>query len=233
MSDVHELMQHGDFSGALRELRSTAEGARDYRSYYSEGKIHLALGDYQAARARFDQASERRGAAFVGIGAEERAIAWFLEGDAAEAIATMEQNVADLASGRVTYSSDTFGLGPRLLLVAFLVLSGRRDEARRLIATLLEVCEGSSFWPVPIARFLQGAISEAEFLDTGMTGSDGVRMSGLAANRRQSRIEFYIGVMRELSGHSQGAAEMFRRAAARNVPVDPEWFFAHGLARAS
>jgi predicted negative regulator of RcsB-dependent stress response len=72
MNDVHELMQHGDFFGALHELRKTAEARRDHRSYFTEGKIHLALGDYQAARNCFDKASESRAAAFVGVAAEER-----------------------------------------------------------------------------------------------------------------------------------------------------------------
>ncbi|MGH8337884.1 MAG: tetratricopeptide repeat protein, partial [Gammaproteobacteria bacterium] len=93
MSDVHELMQSGDFSGALREVRSTSGGARDHRSYYSEGKIHLALGDYQAARACFDEASERRAAPFLDLGVEERAIAWFLQGEAQQAISIMERHI--------------------------------------------------------------------------------------------------------------------------------------------
>jgi lipoprotein NlpI len=143
----------------------------------------------------------------------------------------MQQNVADLASGRATYSSDTFGLGPRLLLVALLTLSDRKKEARQIIARLLDVCEGFDAWPVPIAKFLQNNLSESEFCEVAMTGSDGSRLSGLAANRRQCRIEFYIGVRRALVGMKQEAIEMFRRSAARNVTVEPEWFLAHGLVR--
>jgi tetratricopeptide (TPR) repeat protein len=229
MSQVGLLMMAGDFAGALRALRATLEEPRDFGSYNGEGNIQLALGNFAAAVDCFERAEERAPSAFNGITAEKRAITQFLNGDTALAIEALEHHIAEIETGRVGYSSDTFGLGPRLRLVALLTLSKRKEEARRVIGGLLAVCEGFSAWPVSIARFLQGDLSNEEFLDLVVVGSGGVRMSGRAENRFLCVAEFYVGVMYELHGFSEQAMEIFQKAAARNVTVEPEWYLAHGV----
>src|SRR5262245_26535854 len=165
MNGSHELMLAGEFADALRELRKTPAAARDHNYYYSEGCILLALGDYKACLDSFDRAEETAPKRLKNaLTAEVRAIALFLEGRVEAAIDGLERHAADFDAGRVPYSSDSFGLGPKMLLVSLLALGGRKRQAQDRIASLLDSKRVSDAWPVPIAQFLQGGISSKQLI---------------------------------------------------------------------
>lgn len=230
MNDAHFLMTAGDFAGALRQWQTSPDTSRDYRFYYTEGGILLALGEYEAARASFGRAKAEAPSAFKSIGVEKCAVSWFLQGEASVALGMLTHHMGDVKAGRVDYGSDPFGLSSHLLSVAFLVLSGQHKDARLAIADLDALVDELSWargaWPVPVAQFLKSDISADALINAAMKGPNGERMTGRAANRGCCVAEFYIGVQRELHGFLDSAADMFSKCAERNVAAEPVWFLA-------
>lgn len=232
MTDVLEFVARGRYKASLRAWNAVPAG-RDHTHYNNGSLLNLLLSDYEGAR-RCIENSIAVGPTVRGTYHEEEIvlILW-LAGQRSEAIVRQRKLVLELDRGEFEYSSDPWGLNPRLRLAALFTLTGKIDLAIDVIDAARRVAEKSPAQELPnaLVPLLAGQLDEFSVFDKARLGSDGSPRGDKAANRSLCVAEFYSGIFYLMGARPQKARVLFGKATKRHVFIEKEWFLARGLVR--
>lgn len=198
----------GDEAGASRDFSTAIRlNLNDALPWFHRAKARQAQGDYAGA---IDDFTHALGLRTAGEFLRGRGHARFCAGDLDGAIADLSEAARLQASGAgLTYT--------QLELAAARIRNGRRDDALAGLRRYFGHARGDA-WTCQIADFLEGEMSEAEFLLTARSAD------GATRRERSCEAAFYAGIVRASAGDEDGAADLFRECLEGAVPgfVEPD-----------
>jgi hypothetical protein len=210
-----ELLQAGDFRGALRLLKEEHKKDPYIGSLVNLGVAHLCLGNAQSAKKILDEAlldpSPDTGThALAGI-------ARWTSGERADALRTWVKGLD------CDYRDEAGGMELPLLLF----YASARDphifpkaRANKLIKEALESSLATN-WPGPLGRFVLGQIDEKQ------ARSDAEFEHPDVTSRQLNQVEFYAGLLAYIRGDKDEFIDRMRRCAlTRRCELNNEWHLA-------
>jgi tetratricopeptide (TPR) repeat protein len=228
---IFDLIDDGRYEDAFRVWSAVAPNQRDHVHYNNGGTLHLLLRDYEGA-VRCYEKSRAIGPTVRSSNTDEGvALALWLGGNKADAINRQQKLIDALDRSDIEYSSDPWGIGPRLRMAAFYVLDGNADLASKAVDAAVKVAIDSPYKKAPhaMAMLLGGQLDEVDLFAEARRGGDGAPRSEKAANRTLCTAEFYAGVSCLIRGHAEKARKYFKKAAKRHAILEDEWFLAREI----
>ncbi len=238
--EAWEAMERGDYEAAIK-LYDAAAASAPRRVPHLNNKAYAALSLERFDEARDILAEVQRGyelAAGPQSGRAKLAIATWLCGETASAVAILTAELSAIENGKTGYLDDGFGVNEGEIFYYFgaaLSDSGMIDTARRYLEGRRRKPVGRS-WPPGLLNYLLEIATENEALEIIRNEAISADASEMARSILMPRAEIKFDFCRAIKVHARAgksaAQPIYAQIASRPNPIlTYEWYLSRAEAK--